>query len=292
MPDVDLKEPKLGSVLESIESSKREWNVVIIGEGRGSSGYYTRDVLERDTPTAFPVGTHVYVDHPTESERWERPERSLRDLAGIITETPHWDDEVNGVRARIKVSPEWSSYITEFKDYIGLSIRAGAVISEEANDDGTYDILSIVPSVSNSVDLVTHPGAKGRIVDAYESVRATISSNLKKKEAGVELKDIEKIVTEAIAPLIEAHKEPEATPAPEISETVKKIVESDLPAAVKVEIAESVDRNPDVDVDGLIKSMTRIAESVRAEAKESSSYSSVVQHTSEKREFSLDDLKF
>ncbi len=51
--------------------------VQLITPGWGSSGYYSEDVLEaagRDR--VFPAGTHMYIDHPSESETFDRPERT------------------------------------------------------------------------------------------------------------------------------------------------------------------------------------------------------------------------
>src|SRR5690554_7670050 len=57
--------------------SKGIWRIKLIeGDVHGSSGYYPASVLERDGATAFPAGTHIYLDHPTWEEDWQRPERS------------------------------------------------------------------------------------------------------------------------------------------------------------------------------------------------------------------------
>lgn len=251
-------------------SGGREWDVVIIKEGSGSSGDYSREVLERDVPSAFPVGTKVYIDHPTESETYDRPERSVRDIAGSIVEEPYWSDEEGGMRSRIKVTETWAPLIEQISDIIGLSIRAQAIVSPEANESGRYDIMGIVPWPTNSVDIVTVPGAGGRFMEAVESIRATMTNIEPKKEASVNLDDIQKVVTEAIAPLIEAqNKEPEAPTAPEHAENVTKIIESKLPMKLQVKIAEALDKNPEADVDSLIESMTEVAEAVREEAKAS-----------------------
>lgn len=130
--------------------------------------------------------------------------------------------------------------------------------------------MGIVPWPTNSVDIVTVPGAGGRFMEAVESIRATITNIEPKKEASVNLDDIQKVVTEAIAPLIEAQsKEPEAPTAPEHAENVTKIIESKLPMKLQVKIAEALDKNPEADVDSLIESMTEVAEAVREEAEAS-----------------------
>lgn len=248
----------------------REWDAILIKEGPGSSGDYYREVLERDVPSAFPVGTKIYVDHPTESEAYDRPERSVRDLAGSIVAEASWDEAEGGMRSRLKIMKQWVPLIEEMGGEIGLSIRARAIVSPEVNESGRYDIMGIVPWPTNSVDIVTVPGAGGRFMEAVESIRATITNIEPKKEASVNLDDIQKVVTEAIAPLIEAqNKEPEAPTAPEHAENMTKIIESKLPMKLQVKIAEALDKNPEADVDSLIESMTEVAEAVREEAEAS-----------------------
>lgn len=278
------------------DSSGREWDVVIIKEGSGSSGDYSREVLERDVPGAFPVGTHVYIDHPTESEAYDRPERSVRDLAGIVVAESTWDEAEGGMRSRIRVTEQWAPLVEQMHEFIGLSIRAQAIVSPEANESGRYDIMSIVPWPTNSVDIVTLPGAGGRFVEAYESIRATMTTKDKTKEASVDLNDIQKVITEAIAPLIEAQKEPEAS---EVSDTVRRIVEADIPSAAKIQVAEAVDANPGIDVDKMIENISAITEAVRSEIAEAKAKTTEVEESADlrkggargKEELSLDGFR-
>jgi hypothetical protein len=68
-----------------VEASKRKDGTVplkIIDAGWGSSGYYSADVLKRDGPKVFTSGLHMYLDHPSVTEEADRPERSVKDLAG------------------------------------------------------------------------------------------------------------------------------------------------------------------------------------------------------------------
>lgn len=278
-------------------AGSREWEAILIKEGPGSSGDYHREVLERDVPGAFPVGTKIYVDHPTETEAYDRPERSIRDLAGTIVAEASWDEAEGGMRSRLKIMKQWVPLIEEMGGDIGLSIRARAIVSPEVNESGRYDIMGIVPWPTNSVDIVTVPGAGGRFMEAVESIRATITSIEPKKEASVNLDDIQKVVTEAIAPLIEAqNKEPEAPTAPEHAENVTKIIESKLPMKLQVKIAEALDKNPEADVDSLIESMTEVAEAVREEAEASQEEikeAYLVKHgKSDKATRTIDDYKF
>jgi hypothetical protein len=40
----------------------------LIQPGWGSSGYYSAEVLERDGPKVFPLGTQMFWNHATQSE--------------------------------------------------------------------------------------------------------------------------------------------------------------------------------------------------------------------------------
>ena len=77
---------------------------LIEGDRWGSSGWYGSEMLTRDGPLVWPVCTQVYMDHPGATEQHDRPERSVRDLAGKIVTTPaymlaHSIAEVNeGIR--------------------------------------------------------------------------------------------------------------------------------------------------------------------------------------------------
>ena len=278
---------------------RRKWRVRIIGEGRGASGYYSREVLERDAPAAFPVGTKVNIDHPSDSEAYERPEGSLKVLAGAVVSTPEWSDLPEpGVYADVEIGEAWGPFVEQFHEIIGLSIRAQAIVSPEVNESGDYDIMGIVPWPTNSVDMVTVPGANGRFIEAFESFRDTITNVEPIKEASVDLNDIQKVITEAIAPLIEAQKEPETPEVAPVSETIKKIVEADIPADVKVRIAEAADANPGTNVDGLIENAKAIAEAVRAEIEAAQSIQENGEGDPDMRKgpktgpLTLDDLKF
>ncbi|MBO0826217.1 MAG: hypothetical protein J2P24_00405 [Streptosporangiales bacterium] len=152
---------------------------LIEGDRWGASGYYSREVLERDGPTVWAEGTHSYLDHPTETEMYDRPERSVRDLAGKIASTPVYEAEGPvgaGLYADVEVYPQYAEVVEAMASDIGLSVRAQATVTEGEVDGRTGRIVeTIVPSSSSSVDFVTKAGAGGRLVSLLESVRGTVS---------------------------------------------------------------------------------------------------------------------
>jgi hypothetical protein len=149
--------------------SKRE--IVIIEAGWGSSGYYSETVLERDIPRIFPVGTHMYLDHPTVKEERERPERSVRDLVGTIVEAPR----MAGIAsvAVCEVFEHWVPVIDALAESIGLSIRAFGV-SEEGSAGGKDGPIIQTLTEGLSIDYVTMAGAGGKIGALTEAARAKV----------------------------------------------------------------------------------------------------------------------
>jgi outer membrane murein-binding lipoprotein Lpp len=148
-------------------SGKGIWRVCLIeADIQGSSGYYPADVLIRDGATAFPSGTHIYFDHPTETEEAERPERSVRDLAGYLLDDAAFEDgkDGKGLFSRVQFTENARSLVQELNNVIGLSIRAAGQIEETPSG-------RIVRQISEglSVDLVTRAGAGGRLVTMTES---------------------------------------------------------------------------------------------------------------------------
>ena len=148
----------------------------LITPGWGSSGYYSPQVLENAaTEGVFPAGTHAYFDHPSESERHDRPERSVRDLVMVLAEDAHVDD-AGGLVAEAKVIGPYRELVTDpvFMESVGMSIRAAAdtTIGEAEGRKGTI-VTQLVEGVS--VDLVTHAGRGGRILAAVESARAELA---------------------------------------------------------------------------------------------------------------------
>lgn len=145
----------------------------IIQPGWGSSGYYSREVLQRDVPKVFPSGTHMYWNHQTPSEESQRPEGDLRNLAAVLTETPEWRESGvygPGMYAKAKPFGEYRKAIEELAPHIGVSIRAfGSAVKGEA--EGRKGRIISELSAGRSVDFVTKPGAGGRVLELFESAR-------------------------------------------------------------------------------------------------------------------------
>lgn len=142
------------------------WRVRLIKVGQGSSGIYTESVLREYGPAAFPKGTKSYLNHMTDDEEWQRPAGDVTKIAGKLRTDPVFEGD--GLYAEIEFGEKALPIVRDFHDVIGVSIRAGGW----SDEDGV--IQEIVPSRLNSVDLVTEPGADGRLIELVESFQESV----------------------------------------------------------------------------------------------------------------------
>lgn len=134
---------------------------LIGGNVQGTSGYYSEAMLKRDGPRVFREGLPSYLDHPTVSERTERPERSVRDLAGRLVSSARYESD--GLYATVEVYPHVAPMVEAMAGHIGVSIRAYGE-AEESNRPGVRGPMITALTGADSVDFVTAAGAGGRIV--------------------------------------------------------------------------------------------------------------------------------
>lgn len=230
-----------------------KYRIRIIVPGRGSSGIYTAENLAESAPL-FKAGTEMFIDHPTETEEWERPERSIRDYAGVFLEDAAVGED-GALYTVCKVFSGVNELIKDKWEHIGVSINAWC--ADPISENG------IVPPIAGvrSVDFVTTPGAGGAITDLLESNR----NDNYVKEAGMD-KEIESKFDELKAFLIEAlgskleaamatiqeakAEEPTEEASVDVDsvlEAGRKIAESGLPEAAIVRVREAVKAGADVD---------------------------------------------
>ena len=233
-----------------------KYRIRIIVPGQGSSGIYTAENLAKSAPL-FKAGTEMFIDHPTETEEWERPERSIRDYAGVFLEDATVGED-GALYTVCKVFSGVNELIKDKWEHIGVSINAWC--ADPISENG------IVPPIAGvrSVDFVTTPGAGGAIIDLLESNR----NDNYVKEAGMdkeieskfnELKDEIASVIEALGSKLEAAmatiqeakaEEPTEEASVDVDsvlEAGRKIAESGLPEAAIVRVREAVKAGADVD---------------------------------------------
>jgi Zn finger protein HypA/HybF involved in hydrogenase expression len=227
--------------------------IKVIKPGWGSSGYYAPEVLERDGPTVFAAGTKMFWDHPTMTEEWERPERSLRDLAAETITDAVWDPigwpdkEGNpqgpGLYAKTRVFENFAPVVNELAPSIGVSIRAYGKASMGEAEGQTGPIIEELVDVE-SIDFVTFPGAGGQVLQLFEAARQRLplGSTTPTKEAGhMEVEKDPKFIEERAGRqraeerlvLIEAEKI-----------VTGKLAEAALPDVTRTRLAPTLAENP------------------------------------------------
>ena len=239
------------------------YRIRIIAPGRGSTGMYTAPNLAESAPLFVP-GTHMFFDHQTMTEDWERPERSVRDLAGVFESGAEIMPD-GSLEADIKVYPSVNGIIRERWADIGVSINGWSV--DEIGPDGVVPVLAGI----QSVDFVTRAGAKGAVLEVLESdgrwrlmnpSNPTTNPNSQEEQA-VKPEEIVKAVSEAVAAampaaikeaaaLLAADQEKKvaeaAAPKADPYEAAAKIAEAeDLPKEARARVMEAVKRGAGVD---------------------------------------------
>lgn len=147
------------------------FRVRIITAGLGSSGYYPADTIRKAVENrVWSKGMHVYLDHPGRAEGDDRPERTLKDLVGVLAEDAVWDPDAQSADTTVKVYEHYRPILTDMADDIGLSIRAYAAAEAGAVDGYQGPIVTDITE-GISVDFVTKAGRGGRVLQVLESAR-------------------------------------------------------------------------------------------------------------------------
>lgn len=147
-------------------------NICIITPGWGNSGYYSEDLL-KNSASVFSEGLHMYWDHPTVSDEWQRPERSLRDLAGVLAAPAEWREQGFGGAGLYSTAKVFSPYMESLDDmapHIGVSVIIYAMSHVGEVDDTQGDIIDQIVA-ARCVDFVTLPARGGRIEAKFESLK-------------------------------------------------------------------------------------------------------------------------
>ena len=241
----------------------------LIQPGWGSSGYYAKEVLERDGPQVFRKGTKMYWDHPTAHEEAERPERSLRDYAATLTSDARWMEQGPdgpGLYADASVLEAYRGTVDEIADHIGVSIRAMGRAKHGEAEGRKGAIVEAITS-AKSVDFVTEPGAGGRILQLFEAARPQPQTTAEPggKDNDMELEERIKELEAENARLKEAQIAAEAKTIVSAA-----LAEADVPVITKARLAETLAANPPT-VDGALD-RAKLAESVKDAVKAEIAY--------------------
>jgi hypothetical protein len=255
------------------------WRVKVIeGNRRGSSAYYPKEVVEAGA-NLFAKGTRVYGDHPTMDEKWNRPERSYKEIVGVFESDSEFDG--NDLYANVRFFTKHQQEIKELAEagVIGMSIRASGDVEETA--DGP--VLKAFTSVT-SVDVVTTAGAGGGFDKLLESAREnSAAESVAESQKKEDIMELPKEFTDALDALVESNKQTatalaalveradkedkakadalteaakkDEPKAPSAAEIAGALVEAELPKAAHAKVIAAVE------------SGTELAEAISAEKK-------------------------
>lgn len=206
-----------------------KFKVALIQEGLGNlkdAFFYTKEAIQSGVQ-AF-EGRKCFADHPSRSEEQDRPERSVRDIVGYFENVriEENDDESLALVADLVMPPdppfEWArALVRNAAEYnkkypeqnlIGLSINASGDAVEvgfeefekayklpesckpklkSARENGMQTVR-MVSAIKDAVscDLVTEPGARGKVLEILES-ETTKETSMKMKQEEKKAKKIE-----------------------------------------------------------------------------------------------------
>lgn len=243
-----------------IHTGASKFRVALIQEGLGNlrdAFYYTRQALESAVP-AF-EGKKCYADHPSRTDEVDRPERSIRDIVGHF-EDVHIEENADGsamLCADLVMVPdepfEWARSLVRHaiiysksypdKEFVGLSINAAG--DAEPMEAASFIRSGMIPNGAKtkilgaieqgltqvrvvsaihdavSTDLVTEPGAKGKVLEIIESEKGKqmAKKENEKKEDGMEKKEA------AVEAAVESKEAKEADDHSDASQDKKLIMD-------------------------------------------------------------------
>lgn len=201
----------------------RKFRVILIQEGMGNlkdSFYYTKEALY----TAAPLfeGKKFFVDHPDAAEEINRPERSVKDVAGYFENcsVEEHDGRAALVGDLVVFESEKCAWVRDLLkkcvnyrerhpgELVGLSINAGGEAVDweleeflrqgkvpanaadklnQAREKG-ITIIKVVKQFQSAVscDLVTEAGAGGRVIKMLEQEKTMAKKHVQSEEKKVE----------------------------------------------------------------------------------------------------------
>lgn len=270
-PAEESAEVLTGELVPLVEKAVKDdgtATIRIIAPGQGSSGYYPPDVLQRDGPKVFGEGLQIYLDHPSVSDERDRPERSVKDLAGSLTGPAEWRED--GLYAPVKFIDSVAPHIGAIAPISGMSIRAsGKAGTREIGGKKVRTIESI--DVAHSVDVVTRAGAGGKVVDFLESARngQPIDTSGVEQMSQRELEEAQKKIAELEAwKVAQEQRERDARIVQEARTVITTtLATTALPEITRNRLVEALAGNPPVtdgalDVEAL---KTKVTEAAAAE---------------------------
>lgn len=256
-------------------TGKRVWNARLIASGVSLNGkYYSGEMLESTGSAAFPVGTLVHADHQTWVEAYDRPEKSVNTIIGAIATEPKLDtvDGVEGLYANIEFTEEWAPRVEQIAPFVGLSISTQYIADETAErEDGVETVAALVPFPTNSVDLVTVPGAKGKLLRALESFSKP--HNVEKVKKAMTAEEIDALATALANKLSVTNDDVSEKESVDVEEVAEAMITAGLPKPAREAAFRRIRSGESVKdaIAGEENYMKSLSEALKAKAAEESS---------------------
>lgn len=256
-------------------TGKRVWNARLIASGVSLNGkYYSGEMLESTGSAAFPVGTLVHADHQSWSEAYDRPEKSVKTIIGAIATEPKLDtvDGVEGLYANVEFTEEWAPRVEQIAPFVGLSISTQYIADETAErEDGVETVAAFVPFPTNSVDLVTVPGAKGKLLRALESFSKP--PNVEKVKKVMTAEEIEALATALANKLSVTNDDVSEKESVDVEEVAEAMITAGLPKPAREAAFRRIRSGESVKdaIAGEENYMKSLSEALKAKAAEESS---------------------
>lgn len=226
LPDTRITEAAPGRFIEALtaplseavfDAVKGEVTLTIIRPGFNAtqSRYYTPAAVTSIVEAMR--GRKMYLDHATPTEQREQPERSVKDIAAVLTETWTAPDGSGKGKATL-IHPEFRALV-EGMARAGLLPQLGASINavgtgEKAMLEGveTFRVTAIdAADPFRSVDWVTEPGAGGR-AELLEAIGQPATIPLSELTAMQTAAVVDELTQEP--PLMDEDNQEAVTPAP------------------------------------------------------------------------------
>lgn len=221
----------------TFDKEKKEVVVVLIEAGinYNKKRYYPKKTIQEAAPLF--AGLKMYLDHPTDAEEREKPERSIHDWLSTIKESWYEDGMALG---RVHIHSPWlleNMADDVFRSEIGTSINASGRM-HMGDIDGQH--MQIMDSIIDpkSVDWVTEAGARGRVLQLQESQRLEKEkTEIKNMKTVAELKEANKpLYDQIVAEVTESMKGQNET---KIAEAVDKAVAKALESLNEKSVKEA-----------------------------------------------------
>jgi hypothetical protein len=263
--------------------TKDTFKVVLITPGKGSSGYYSEEMLKTYGPDAFPANSHSYIDHLNKPDEV----RSTEKMIGVYPEGAYWEDGV-GLVAELKPFSHYKQFVKEVAPYAGFSIFAqGSGQVEELDGEEVFMVEELVPHVMNSVDLVSYAGRGGHLAEnllreAMKSTHSESSAGTDKKEADMAtLEESAQALVSRVDVLVtaqeaaNAHADAAAAEATKVAEAIKgavaaarAVAEAEVSDSVRAKLYTQVE-NGNFDVEDALAEAVELRKEIEAEVRES-----------------------